>query len=139
MTVIVILTILAAAAVPAMQSLVASQRARLVAQDLIADLMLARNEAVKRNKDVILSPAAGWTGGWIIQTVSDAELIRRRNPLGDAVQVSRSPASVTYDGAGRLSGVTATVRFELFDGNTTYRCITVDPSGQPSTRMKACP
>lgn len=139
MTVIVVLTLLAVAAAPGMQSLIASQRARAVANDLISDLVMARSEAVKRNKDVSLSPAPGWEEGWVVKTVVSAELLGQRNHVGNGVTITRSPASLTYDGAGRLSGVTSTVRFELLDGNSTYRCITVHPSGQPSTKTKACP
>jgi type IV fimbrial biogenesis protein FimT len=139
MTVIAVLTLLATAAAPGMQSLIASQRARAAANDLISDLLMARSEAVKRNKDVSLSPASGWADGWVVKTVATAELLGQRNRVGSGVTITRSPASLTYDGAGRLSGVTSTVRFELFDGNSTYRCITVQPSGQPSTKTKACP
>jgi type IV fimbrial biogenesis protein FimT len=139
MTVIVVLTLLTMAAAPGMQSMIASQRARAAANDLISDLLMARSEAVKRNKDVSLSPVAGWMDGWMVKTVATAELIGKRNAVGNGVQITRSPASITYDGAGRLSGVSSTVRFELFDGNSSYRCITVQPSGQPSTKTRACP
>ncbi len=139
MTVIVVLTIMATIAAPGMQALIASQRARGAAQDLMSDLMRARSEAVKRNKDVVLSPVVDWTGGWIVKTAADAELIGQRNPVGGKMQMTRSPSSITYDGSGRLSGATSTVRFELFDGENSYRCITVDPSGLPTTKIKACP
>ena len=139
MTVVVVLTLLAMAAAPGMQSLIASQRARAAANDLISDLLMARSEAVKRNKDVSLSPAPAWADGWVVKTVATAEVLGQRNRVGNGVTITRSPASLTYDGAGRLSGVTSTLRFELFDGNSTYRCITVQPSGQPSTKTKACP
>lgn len=137
MTVVAVLTVLAAVAAPGLQALIASQRARAVANDLVSDLLKARSEAVKRNREVMLSPAGGWGGGWVIQTVASAEVLGQRNPTGN-VQITRSPASVTYDGAGRLSGATSTVRFELYDGGSVYRCITVDPSGQPNTKTKAC-
>jgi len=139
MTVVTIMTVLVLAAVPNMRSLIANQRAQSAAYDLIADLALARSEAVKRNKDVALNPATSWTGGWTIKTVATGEVVGQRHPLGDGVQVTRSPAGVTYDGSGRLSGATATVRFELFDGYGSYRCISLDPSGQPSTRTRTCP
>ncbi len=139
MTVVSIMAVMALVAAPGMQSLIAGARARAATNDLISDLVLARSEAIKRNRDVELSPAGGWSAGWMVRTVATAELIGQRNPLGNDVRITRSPASVTYDAAGRLSGVTSTVRFELFDGNHTYRCITLDPSGQPSTKTKACP
>jgi type IV fimbrial biogenesis protein FimT len=139
MTVVVILTLLALVAAPGLQSLINGQRARTAAYDLISDLLLARSEAVKRNRDVVLAPVSEWSAGWLVRTVSSAELIGRRNPLGGGVQITRSPAQVTYDASGRLSGAIATVRFELFDGRGSYRCITIDPSGQPSTQTRACP
>lgn len=139
MTVVVIMAVLAAIVAPGMQSLIANARARSAASDLISDMVLARSEAIKRNRDVELSPLGGWASGWMVKTVATAETIGQRNPVGGGVQITRSPGSLTYDNAGRLSGVTSTVRFELFDGNSTYRCITLDPSGQPSTQLKACP
>lgn len=139
MTVVVVLTLLTLVAAPGMQSLISNQRARSAAHDLISDLILARSEAVKRNRDVVLAPASDWTSGWMVRTAGTAETIGRRNPLGGGVQVTRSPAQITYDASGRLSGALATVRFELFDGRQNYRCITIDPSGQPSTQTKACP
>lgn len=139
MTVVSMLTILILVAVPGLQSLIANQRARSTAYDLMADLSLARSEAVKRNKDVILNPVSNWAGGWTVKTSATAELLSQRNEVGQGVAITRSPASVTYDGSGRLSGTTSTIRFELFDGNTTYRCITLDPSGQPSTKIARCP
>lgn len=139
MTVVVVLTLLTLVAAPGLQSLINNQRTRAAAHDLISDLILARSEAVKRNRDVVLAPVSDWASGWMVKTASTAEMIGRRNPLGGGVQVTRSPALITYDASGRLSGAVATVRFELFDGGQNYRCITIDPSGQPSTQIKACP
>ncbi|MEK9802387.1 MAG: GspH/FimT family pseudopilin [Curvibacter sp.] len=139
MTVVVILTVLTLVAAPGLQSLISGQRARSAAHDLISDLILARSEAVKRNRDVVLAPVTEWSAGWRVQTASTAELIGQRNPVGGEVRITRSPAQVTYDASGRLSGAAATVRFEVFDGRQNYRCISIDPSGQPSTQTKACP
>lgn len=139
MTVVVILTALTLAAAPGMRSLIAGQRARAATNALVADLLLARSEAIKRNKDVSLSPASAWADGWAVKTVETSELLGQRDGVGGGVTITRSPTSLTYDNAGRLSGVTSTVRFEVFDGNRTYRCITVQPSGQPSSNTKACP
>lgn len=140
MTVITVLALLSMAAVPGLQSIIAGQRARAATNDLVADLLMTRSEAVKRNKDVSLSrTTTDWVDGWAIQTVATSELISKRSAVGGGITITRSPASITYDGAGRLSGVSSTVRFELFDGHHTYRCITVQPSGQPSTKTKACP
>lgn len=140
MTVIVILAVLTLAAAPGMRSLISSQRARAATNALVADLLMARSEAVKRNKGVSLSPAPAWADGWAVKTVeATSELLGQRGGVGGGVTITRSPTSLTYDSAGRLSGVTSTVRFEVFDGNSTYRCITVQPSGQPSTNTKACP
>lgn len=139
MSIVAILSVLMMIAAPNMQSLIANQRARSAAYDLISDLSLARSEAVKRNLEVILSPQTAWAQGWTIKTGVAADMVAQRNPLGNGVTVTRSPASVTYDGSGRLSGITSTVRFELFDGINTYRCISLDPSGQPSTKVARCP
>jgi type IV fimbrial biogenesis protein FimT len=139
MVVVAVLTVLLTLAAPGMQAFIANQRARTAAYDLLADLTLARSEAIKRNAEVVLGPVGAWSGGWTVSTVSGGEAIGQRGSLGSGVQITRAPASVTYDGAGRLSGAAATVRFELFDGDSHYRCITLDPSGLPSTQTRACP
>lgn len=139
LTAVVVLSVLLMVAAPGLQSMLASQRARGAAHDLISDLVLARSEAVKRNKDVVIDPIEGWSGGWSVKMVASAEVISTRKSLGQGISMTRAPAGVTYDGSGRISGALAAVRFELFDGNTTYRCITVDPSGLPSTQTEACP
>ena len=72
MTVVAITAIMSVMAAPAFKSLVAGQRARTTSTDLYAALVLARSEAIKRDTQVTLQPAADtWQGGWRIPNPSD--------------------------------------------------------------------
>ncbi len=75
MAVLAIAAILAGAAVPSMRGLIRSVRLTSATNDLFASLMLARNEAAKRNARVAMcksvdgvrcEPTGGWEQGWIV-------------------------------------------------------------------------
>lgn len=67
MIVIVIMGILLSMAALPFQELLANQRLRSVTSDLVADLALARAEAIKRSSRVgIARTTADWTGGWLV-------------------------------------------------------------------------
>ena len=135
-----VFAILIALALPSMQQIVASQRVRSVASDIASDLVIARNEAVKRGDNVQLAPStSGWTGGWTLKVVSSAELLSSRNGTGSGVTFAASPLTVTYDKYGRLSGATSVVRFSINSGSANQRCVSVDPSGRPKSMSSACP
>jgi prepilin-type N-terminal cleavage/methylation domain-containing protein len=58
LTVVAITAILSAMAAPAFKGLLAGQRVRATSTDLYAALVLARSEAIKRDTQVTLQPAA---------------------------------------------------------------------------------
>ena len=62
-----IVGILLGIAIPNFTEMIIEQRVRSVASDLIGDLVLARTEAIKQQRRVILQAApGGWKDGWII-------------------------------------------------------------------------
>ena len=65
-TVLTIVAILAAIAMPNLAVMMAGQRMRATGTDLVSSLLLARSEAIKRNADVEIAPqtAGDWTSGW---------------------------------------------------------------------------
>lgn len=137
---IAVFAIIATLAVPSMQQLMASQRVRSVASDIASDLVIARNEAVKRGDSVQLAPAAsGWAGGWTLKVASTSELLSSRNAAGSGVTFASSPLTVTYDKYGRLSGAASVVRFSINGTGASERCVSIDPSGRPKSSASACP
>lgn len=140
-TTVAVLAILVAIAAPSFREILESQRMRAAAFDLMADLTLARNEALKRGAipaPVTLSPAStGWEEGWNM-TVG-AETLSQRNKIGVGVKVT-GPASIAFDRNGRVSSDTKVTRFSLSGTNgNRKRCISIDPSGRPKSSSTECP
>lgn len=139
MVVVALLAIISALAAPSFKNLLASQRVRVTAYNIVADLILARSEALKRGENVSLTPALSqWTNGWSVNVVSTTEILGGQGSVGNGVQFTASPTSVTFDRNGRTN-VTAVIRFALTDGGSNPRCISLDPSGRPKTASTVCP
>jgi type IV fimbrial biogenesis protein FimT len=141
-TVISIIGILAALAMPDLSSVLTEQRLRASATDLMSSVLVARSEAIKRNAQVEVRPlvAGDWTQGWIVATTAGAEQIDKKNPLGPRVRVNRAPGSIVYRYNGRISS-TSTAKLEFADSGAhpvTSRCLTIDPSGLPKVMLGAC-
>src|SRR5512143_3466585 len=70
MVTVAVIGTLAAFALPSMRSRITNQRVRGVTTDLVASLIYARSEAIKRNAQVSLVPNGGdWAAGWKVQVV----------------------------------------------------------------------
>jgi len=135
--VVLVLGALTALALPSFRDLVRSQAIKTASFDVFSSLVLARNEAVTRNATVTITPNGGnWASGWQITDAGGA-VIRRQDPFPTSVTIT-GPASVNYNGMGRLTG--AISGFSLVDsgGGFNTRCITVDLSGRPSVKTGTC-
>lgn len=85
MMVVVILAILGAVALPSFQGLLASNRLTSAANDMLAGVMMARSEAIKRGKRVVLCKSGNsstcdnsltWSSGWIVFVDDDNNATR---------------------------------------------------------------
>lgn len=147
MVVVAIAAILMSIAVPGLQGLMATQRVKTVAYELVADLTLARSEALKRGREVSFVPATvgGWLQGWSVTTTSVAAGVTTdvalwtKPPVGSGVIFSTVPGTITFDATGRLAGAAGVVRFGINDGASYKRCISLDPSGRPKVATTDCP
>lgn len=139
MATLTVLAIITTLAVPSFRQLLEAQRMRATAFDIVADLVLARSEALKRGTAVTLAPATGgWANGWSIAT--GTEEIGKKNRVGNGVSFATAPGSVTFNGSGRVSSSTDVVRFALENSDASRkRCISLDPSGRPKSIASACP
>lgn len=137
--VIVIVGILAALAAPSFSELIKSQKIKSMATDLNASLTLARSEAIKRNRDVTMSPvtAGSWPSGW---QIADPDNPGNNIEVHGAVAgvTATGPASVIYRSSGRVSGTTAPEFDISAAGTTARRCVSADLSGRPYVKAAAC-
>ena len=138
LTVMSILVIILGVMAPSFGEFMAAQQGKCLSYDLTADLMLARNEALKRNASVTVSRGgAGWAQGWSVVSVSDGESLSTRNPAAQSVTVTGAPATITFDFNGRVSSPTATVRITI-SSQSSSRCVQLDPSGRARAVHGAC-
>ena len=133
--VMTILGIMMALGIPSFKNFIGSQRAKTVSSDLVAALLMARSEAVKRNADVTITPltANTWTSGWNV--ASGATTLQAQAAMDNITFTSpTSTASVTFKGTGRPS---AAAKWQI-TSSTTTRCVKLDSSGSPSSSTGAC-
>lgn len=145
MVAVAVLAVIVSLASPSFRALMEAQRMRSAAFDLMADITLARSEALKRGEistPVTLtrdaSNATGrWESGWSV-TVG-TEVLSRKSSAGAGV-VIRGPATVTFDRNGRASNLTNVARFAFTSSSAAQnRCISIDPSGRPKSSTAVCP
>lgn len=137
MTVIAIIGIFAAFAVPSLAGLMGNAHVRGAGQELRAALVRARSEAINRNTEVRVVPLdADWRNGWKLETTSGVAIEAQSAALGDVV-TSPAPASVVvYRIDGRVrSGSQVIVINTARAARIQARCITVNASGRASTRV----
>jgi type IV fimbrial biogenesis protein FimT len=139
MVTVAVLAVMASLAAPSFRELLAAQRVRTTAYNIVGDLVLARSEAVKRGENVMVTPvSAAWSNGWSVNVASSAEVLSGQGSVGSGVQFTTSPASITFDRNGQTS-VSTVVRFGLSDGGPHKRCISLDPLGRPKSTTMECP
>jgi type IV fimbrial biogenesis protein FimT len=138
LTVMSILVIILGVMAPSFSEFMAAQQAKGLSYDLTGDLMLARNEALKRNASVTISRGgASWAQGWSVVSVSDGESLSTRNPAAQSVTITGAPATITFDFNGRVSSPTASVRITI-SSQSSSRCVQLDPSGRARAVHGAC-
>ena len=140
LTAVTLMAVLAGLAVPSFQGFIANQRIRNTSFDLMAALMLTRSEAVTRNGEVSFSKAGtGWAAGWTV--MSGTTTLLTREAVGNlSITDSGGLAAIVYGRDGRAS--TGSTQFTIAPAaaisGVNPRCISISPSGVPSSRMGAC-
>ena len=141
LTVVAVMAVVTTLAAPGMRSFGLSQKARTVSHDLVSDLLVARSEALKRNREVAVQPLeGGWTEGWAV-TVEERRLVTRQVEAG-SLAFEGSPLEIRFNVWGRIAGPATTLRLTLGpadpQSDASRRCIDVDPSGYARSTVGAC-
>lgn len=139
---ITVAAVLAGLALPAFQNFIANQRVRNASFDLMAALMLTRNQAVTRNTEVsfVKKSTDTWDAGWTV-TVDTTTVLLKQEPFNNlAITDSAGLSTITYgrDGRSSTAGTQFTVGPATTNSAVSPRCITISPSGLPSSRLGAC-
>lgn len=107
MTVVIIVGILAAIALPSFKTMILNYRIRANAESILNGLQLARGAAVQRNANIQFILQAD--SGWVVQTeTAPVELIQSR-PAGETASViltatlPSGATTVTFNGLGRVA------------------------------------
>lgn len=129
MLVVAILGILASIALPSFTAMIESERAKGAAVDLYVSLTRARSEALRLNKNVMLSPVGGnWASGWqILDPSTSAVIDSHRAVTGLTIT---GPSDVTYRPSGRVIGSGTFTISGNIAASTRYVCL--DLSGRPA-------
>jgi type IV fimbrial biogenesis protein FimT len=136
MIVVAVFAVLVMAALPSYNQFVRNQRVKTASFEVFSSLVLARSEAITRNAPVTMAPVSGnWANGWTV-TAASGTVLRQQEALA-AVTVS-GPASVIYNGSGRLGSAAGSFELNATGTGITVRCITLDLSGRPVTKASAC-
>lgn len=143
MVVLAIIGIVAGIAMPSMRDLLANQRTKSAALDVLTTVMLAKGEAIKRGTEIsIKAPSDDLNQGWcvIFGTAADCDpaapgtgvmFVQGANRNLDIDWVAPSTGTrITFNRAGRLATL-GQVRFKVTDpsGAGVTRCVTINVSG----------
>lgn len=140
-----VLAILASVAVPSFRTIIEDSRAASASNDLLASLLLARSEAVKRASDVTVCPNsagtaecpddADWQEGWVVYYVNGGsnQLLRVVNGVPDSVTMN-GPVEVIYAPVGNRKSDAG--NFLITVGDAAERRVCLEASGRTEIRKE---
>lgn len=131
-----IAAILLAVAAPSFRDLIAGQRIKTASYDVLSVLTYARSEAIKRNGPVIVAPlTSGWQNGWKVTFGGGNPLKQQDAFSGLAIT---GPASIIYSSDGRIASSQSFQISSSVNTGLTARCISIDLSGLPYSKIGNC-
>ena len=139
LTVVSMVAILAAIAVPSFRQLIAAQRVRSATSALTESLWLARAEATKRNTNVgflFVDAATPWT---VPDPVDAGKTLLRQDGFASIASSAQNGGSVqfTFNAYGRLSSGAGWIEFGVA-GVEAYQCVTVATTGRATVKKGRC-
>ncbi|MCZ6516730.1 MAG: GspH/FimT family pseudopilin [Gammaproteobacteria bacterium] len=155
-TTLVIASILMTIAVPSFQTMARSNQISSQINGLVADLTLARTEAVKRMTVVTICNSddqqgcsdTNWADGRIVWVdanvngiVDNGEILRAASTIGRGASLTTANFTDVHRIQYRPSGsADSTGTFQLCDAENRYcRCLAVGTTGNPSLTDGTCP
>jgi type IV fimbrial biogenesis protein FimT len=160
MITLVVAAILFGVAIPNLRVFIQNSRMTTQSNEVVGEFALARSEAIKRNKTVVVCRSAnptaatpvcggagGWETGWITfmdnapedslySSASNDELIRQHGPLSSGTTVVASDATlanvIVFAGSGLATTLSTKPFFQVCDGRgTSYaRAIVFETTGR---------
>ena len=128
---------------PSFQSIIASTRLTSATNAMVSALQLARFEAIKQHKAVVIrKKTTDWVGGWDIFVDSNAN---------NTQQVATEPTITTFDALSSTITIAATYANYVnygangqanegghftFNSGTDWRCVIIAPTGRIRTVTK---
>lgn len=137
---VLVVAVLLGIGVPSFRTLIDNQRLRAVSADLRIALNMARSEAVKRNRSVVLSPSdTGWSSGWSIANPADPNSPAILNHLqAGGITISKTvPGSVTFNPLGRSTAAEFDIAVNA--SNSAELCLQMELDGRATATKGACP
>ncbi|MFC5475817.1 GspH/FimT family pseudopilin [Paraherbaspirillum soli] len=139
-----IMCILLAMAMPSMRSFISQNRLASEVNLFIAATVLARGEAIKRGRPVLICRSVGanqcaasasgdrdgsdWGSGWLVMEKDTGQVLLRQGALADNTNVKASRSAISYNGAGNVGGTFANLVFS-HDGKF-IRTVCIGRSGR---------
>lgn len=155
--------ILMTMAVPSFQNIVVNNRLATKTNELVADIAMARSEAVKQgrsayicrstNQTSCVGSGSDWTSGWLVWVDTDAngslsssEIVRVHESVSgismSAKMGTTDISSIQYTANGfRSTATTANIVFTMTATGCTQnqaRTVTIIATGRPSVTTAAC-
>lgn len=145
LVVVVVMSILAALAVPSFQNYIAYQRVKSASFDLYSSLIYARSEASHRRTDVTITPnGSDWANGWNLTTSDGSTTLTLRVQPALRGIASSAGGALVYGKDGRTDAAStgATITLDSDRSGVEGRCVTIEANGAPRTKVKTgatCP
>lgn len=124
---VAVLSILVALAVPSFREMMDRNAVTTTANDILSSLLLARSEAIKREKSVQFTLSGA---SWTITDADGEELSNSLAPSG----VDVGSISVTYNSRGRAPANSIEI-----SKNGKVRCVIINSNGRPRVQKGSCP
>ncbi|WP_312960352.1 GspH/FimT family pseudopilin [Stutzerimonas nitrititolerans] len=146
MVTIAVLAVVIAIAAPSFTSVIQSNRATALHHEVLGAIQLARSEAVKRRKDVIVcrtedqedcANGADWSTGWLIREVG-GDVVKVQDPIA-GMALTGPNAGVLFHSSGMTNAVTNFTTTTSSCTTGTKYTIEVSLTGSPTIDKTGCP
>lgn len=146
MVTIAVLAIVIAIAAPSFTSVIQSNRTTALNQEMLGAIQLARSEAVKRRKEVIIcrtenqavcTNGADWSAGWLIREVG-GDVVKVWDPIAGMALTGPS-AGVVFHSSGMADAVANFTATTSSCTSGSKYTIGVSLTGSTTTNKTGCP